>query len=146
MIAFSGLDVLLQRPVDDLQLVQALSAALGLSPSRIAEIRDLQDYPERDACDVVAVVSAVAGEAEALVQLHAGAIALRFESELDVVRELARLLAVNCLTPHEGDNPYLMWRVTPDGVTDLIALRVPAADHSRFEVERVIGTDAETSC
>lgn len=145
MIAFSGLDVLLQRSVDDLRLVQALSAALGLTPSRIAVIRDLQDYP-RDACDVVAVVSAVAGEAELLVQLHAGAIALRFESGLDVVRELVRLLAVNCLTPNEGDNPYLMWRVTPDGVTDLIALRVPAADHSRFEVERVIGTDAETSC
>lgn len=143
MIAFSGRDLLLQKSVDDMQLVQALSAAFGLSPLRVAVIREMEGYPERDACDLVAVVSAVVGEAEALVQLHAGAIALRFESQLDLVRDLARLLAMNCLTPHEGDNPYLMWRVAPDGATDLIALRVPAADHGRFEVQRVIGADPE---
>lgn len=138
MIAFTGRDLLLQRTVADDQLTAALASVLGLSSMRIVVIRNLEDYPERERSDLVALVGPASGDVEELVQLQAASIDLDVESELDVVRGLARLLALECLTPHDGGNPYLMWRISADGRTDLVALRVVPFEIGRYEIERVV--------
>lgn len=68
-------------------------------------IDDPANYPERDAADIVCVVSPIAGEFAAILSIQSAQMYVEGETLLDIARRLASALGTKRLLPREGSTP-----------------------------------------
>ncbi len=132
MIDFAGVDLIIEKAGNVGVIRGALAKVFALPAHRISIIDDLANYPERNAADIVCVVTPIAGEFAAILSIQNAKMYVPADTLVDVARRLASALGTRCLLPQEGVNPYLMWMVLPDSTASAVALDPDALADERY--------------
>ena len=136
MIEFSGIDIILERQINDTSIRQALAASLGVPENRVIVIDDMSKYPESAAADVVCVTSSVEGEFIQLLSVQAGRLLLPYDEPLALIQSLCELLGTRCLAPDDDADPYCMWLISPGTARGRIQIDPIAFDDDRYVISR----------
>ncbi len=132
LIEFRGVDIVVERQVDDVRVRLALAQSLLVSEHRVAMIGEIENYPERRTADVVCVASPVEGDFSRILSIQTERLTLPYDTTVELVQRLGRILQTRCLVPNEGLDPYVMWLVSPDGSSERVELDVAAFDEDRY--------------
>jgi len=130
----TGVDLVLERPVDVSKVKRALQGVLSVPTEKIAVIYDIAQYPSREAAEVVCVVSTVGGDFGELLSIQTEHISIGCDDMVEFAQRVCSNLGVRCLMPLEGSNPYLMWLLSPDAPPEQVALDVSELDEDRYVV------------
>jgi len=137
MMEFNGLDLLVEKPIDEAALCRAIAATLGVPEGRVTVIDDISNYPASEDADVVCVVSSVEGEFSLLVSIQVNKLALPYENTVALTQCLAEQLSAACLIPDEDDvDPYNMWLVLPGSEPRRVGVDPVALDQDRYVISR----------
>jgi len=136
MIEFSGIDIVLERQINDAGIRQALVASLGIPENRVIVIDDTSKYPESAAADVVCVISSVEGEFTQLLSVQTGRLLLPYDAPLALIQSLCEALGTRCLAPDDDADPYCMWLISPGTTPGRIEIDPIAFDDDRYVISR----------
>ena len=139
MMAFTGIDVVLEQKLETDRIRQGVAAALAVEFGRVSVIEDVADYPERDAASVVCVVTPTSGEFADVVSIQCESLKLPFTDALAVAEQLSSTLETRLLVPADDPNPYLMWLVQPDLSRRQVFMDEAAFEHDRYEIRDIDG-------
>lgn len=134
MTVFSGVDVVIDRKLDDDEIRECLAHVFAINAARVSIIDDVAKYPERTAADIVCITTLNPGEFVQILSIQCEPIELPERSVADVFQQIASILNVRLLMPDEGEDPYVMWLLQPHLAPRRVALDVAALDEDRYEI------------
>lgn len=134
MTVFSGVDVVIDRKLDDDEIRECLAHVFAINAARVSIIDDVAKYPERAAADIVCITTLNPGEFVQILSIQCEPIELPERSVADVLQQIASILNVRLLMPDEGEGPYVMWILQPHLAPRRVALDVAALDEDRYEI------------
>jgi hypothetical protein len=134
MTVFSGVDVVIDRKLDDDEIRECFARVFAINAARVSIIDDVAQYPERTAADIVCITTLNPGEFVQTLSIQCQPIELPERSVADVLQQIASLLNVRLLMPDEGEDPYVMWLLQPRLAPRRVALDVAALDEDRYEI------------
>lgn len=135
MISFSGIDLILEQPVSSDALRRAISKTLLIPTHRVSVIYNTEDYPERDAAEMVCLVSTTDGDFQQLVSLQCEPRMLPFRNESELACCLLVELGVCALIPADSIDPYDMYLVNGNTVSR-VSLDATAFDCGKYIISK----------
>lgn len=134
MIRFSGIDVVARELRDSDRVRSVVAAVLSVPEPRVVVIRDISDYPPRDAADVVVIVTPSEVDSSAVLSIQTEPRELTYTAEDDLLARLCQELGVNLLAPQAGTNPYVMREYEPGRTSREVSLDPEAYEEGRYIV------------
>lgn len=118
----SGLDLLVVGGVSSSALREALASSLGLPNTAISVIDRIENWPERGAFQIVALLEPAGGDVTHRVSLIASGTEPAFADSVRLVQRIAHSLRAACVVPDGSPDPLAATLVEPTGHVQPVTL------------------------
>ena len=141
MIQFSGFDILLERIVSSGTLARAISEVFSLSVDRIGVIGIDDLPPDSSKSDIACVCSILSGDFPFLVSISTVTRDVAAMAEIELAQRLAVVLDVSLLLEFPGNDPYLMWYVTPTKPPEKVGIDPDLHERDAYRIQHSISDE-----
>jgi hypothetical protein len=131
MIALTGIDMIIEKAVDDSVIASAVAIVLAIAVERVVVITDIVEYPTKAAFDIVLLRHSIEGQFATLISLSCAARSI--ESTESLARSVSRQLHCSVLIPDDStDDPDAMLLANDVGEVRQVQLDADALNQERY--------------
>ncbi len=127
MIALTGIDMIIEKAVDD----SAIASVVVIAIERVVAIADIVEYPTKEAFDIVLLRHSIEGQFATLISLSCAARSI--ESAEGLAGSVSRQLHCSVLIPDDStDDPDAMLLANDVGEVRQVQLDADALNQERY--------------